>query len=106
MACGGQEEKAGVVVVESKEWYMAAYAPDGIPSSKHLKLRTVAVLLSADSIPEGYVIIETLLISIDPYLRSRMTGRDEGLYFPQFNLNEVIPCKLLLIIFTIILSEI
>ncbi|EXC01259.1 Putative NADP-dependent oxidoreductase yfmJ [Morus notabilis] len=82
------EEKA--VVVESREWYMAAYAPDGIPTSKHLKLRTVPVSLTADSIPEGHVIIETLLVSIDPYLRSRMTGVDEGLYFPQFNINEVL----------------
>lgn len=82
------EEKA--VVVESREWYMAAYAPDGIPTSKHLKLRTVPVSFAADSIPEGHVVVETLLMSIDPYLRSRMTGVDEGLYFPQFNINEVI----------------
>uniref|UniRef100_A0A803LTU5 Alcohol dehydrogenase-like C-terminal domain-containing protein n=1 Tax=Chenopodium quinoa TaxID=63459 RepID=A0A803LTU5_CHEQI len=61
-------------VVQSKEWYMAAYARDGLPSSDHLKLRTVSISLAVDSIPENHVAIQILWISVDPYLRSRMTG--------------------------------
>lgn len=36
-------------VVESREWYVAAYAPEGIPTSDHLKMRTVS--LAQDAIP-------------------------------------------------------
>lgn len=77
-------------VVESREWYMAAYAPEGVPTSDHLKLRTVKISLALDSIPEQHVVLETLFVSLDPYLRSRMTGREDGLYSPQFNLNQVV----------------
>ncbi|CAN6574280.1 unnamed protein product [Malus baccata var. baccata] len=76
--------------VESREWYLAAYAAEGVPTSDHLKLRTVTLSLSPDSIPEQHVILETLFISVEPYLRSRITGREDGLYNPQFNLDEVI----------------
>ena len=76
-------------IVESREWYMAAYAPEGVPTSDHLKLRTVKISLALDSIPDQHVVLETLFISLDPYLRSRMTGREDGLYSPQYNLNEV-----------------
>ncbi|KAI5340318.1 PREDICTED: 2-alkenal reductase [Prunus dulcis] len=77
-----------MAVVESREWYLASYAPEGVPTSDHLKLRTVT--LSLDSIPERHVVLETLFISVEPYLRSRVTGREDGLYTPQFNLNEVL----------------
>ena len=80
---------AGGVIVESKEWYISAYAPEGVPTSDHLKLRSVPKSLAVDSIPDHHVALETLLISIDPYLRARMTGIEEGLYMPQHNLNEV-----------------
>ncbi|CAN6702006.1 unnamed protein product [Malus baccata var. baccata] len=76
--------------VESREWYLAAYAAEGVPTSDHLKLRTVTLSLSLDSIPEQHVILETLFISIEPYLRSSITGREDGLCIPQFNLNQVI----------------
>ncbi|GAV66983.1 ADH_zinc_N domain-containing protein [Cephalotus follicularis] len=78
-------------VVESKEWYMAAYAPQGVPTNHHLRLRTVPLSLAADSIPDRHVAIETMLISVDPYLRTRMTGLQDGLYFPPFSLGQVIP---------------
>ncbi|XP_068335898.1 2-alkenal reductase (NADP(+)-dependent)-like isoform X2 [Pyrus communis] len=76
--------------VESREWYLAAYAAEGVPTSDHLKLRTVTLSLSPDSIPEQHVILEILFISVEPYLRGRITGREDGLYSPQFNLDEVI----------------
>ncbi|XP_061336657.1 2-alkenal reductase (NADP(+)-dependent)-like [Gastrolobium bilobum] len=83
-------EKENMFMVESREWYMVSYAPHGVPTSDHLKLRTVILSMDADSIPDGHVAIETLLISIDPYLRSRLTGTIDGLCFQQFELNEVI----------------
>ncbi|KAL6953304.1 hypothetical protein U1Q18_042224 [Sarracenia purpurea var. burkii] len=85
---GGAKEE--LAVVESREWYLSAYAPDGVPTSDHLKLRKVRLSLDADSIPDGHVAVQLLWISVDPYLRSRMTGRDDGLYFSQFPLNQVI----------------
>uniref|UniRef100_A0A803L665 Enoyl reductase (ER) domain-containing protein n=1 Tax=Chenopodium quinoa TaxID=63459 RepID=A0A803L665_CHEQI len=78
-------------VVQSKEWHMAAYARDGLPSSDHLKLRTVSLSLAVDSIPENHVAIQSLWISVDPYLRSRMTGVEEdGLNVSQYPINQVI----------------
>lgn len=90
----GEEVKSTVeeemLVVESKEWYLVSYAPHGVPTSDHLKLRTVRLSLAPDSIPDAHVAIEMLLFSIDPYLRGRFTGTLDGLYFPQFQLNQVI----------------
>ncbi|KAK4766521.1 hypothetical protein SAY87_008163 [Trapa incisa] len=77
-------------IVESKECYLSAYAVQGVPTSDHIKFRTVALPISADSIPEGHVAVKVLLISVDPYLRTRMTGLAEGLNFPRFELNEVL----------------
>uniref|UniRef100_A0A7C9AYR2 2-alkenal reductase (NAD(P)(+)) n=1 Tax=Opuntia streptacantha TaxID=393608 RepID=A0A7C9AYR2_OPUST len=77
-------------VVQSKEWYMAAYAKEGVPSSDHLKIRTVSVSLALESIPDDHVAIQSLWISVDPYLRSRMTGADGGLAVNQFPLNQAI----------------
>ncbi|GLT73357.1 hypothetical protein SLA2020_452230 [Shorea laevis] len=87
MGGAGNEEKA---LVESREWYLAAYAPEGVPTSDHLKLRTVPLSLAVDSIPDGHVVVQNLLISVDPYQRTRLTGLQDGLYFPQFKLNEVV----------------
>lgn len=84
---GGAKEALGVV--ESREWYLSAYAPDGVPTSDHLKLRTLSLSLGPDSIPDQHVAVQLLWISVDPYLRSRMTGREDGLYFSQFDLNQV-----------------
>ncbi|KAI8558282.1 hypothetical protein RHMOL_Rhmol04G0078900 [Rhododendron molle] len=85
---GGAKEELGVV--ESREWYLSAYAPDGVPTSDHLKLRTLSLSLGPDSIPDQHVAVQLLWISVDPYLRSRMTGHEDGLYFSQFDLNQVL----------------
>jgi NADPH-dependent curcumin reductase CurA len=87
MGGAGSEEKA---VVENREWYLAAYAPEGVPTSDHLKLRTVPLSLTVDSIPDRHLVVQNLLISVDPYQRTRLTGLEDGLYFPQFKLNEVL----------------
>ncbi|KAK2985133.1 hypothetical protein RJ640_000900 [Escallonia rubra] len=85
---GGVKEEA--MVVESKEWYLSAYAPQGVPTSDHLKLRTVTLPLTLDSVPDQHVALQLLWISVDPYLRTRMSGLDDGLCSPQFSINQVI----------------
>ncbi|XP_027343603.1 2-alkenal reductase (NADP(+)-dependent)-like [Abrus precatorius] len=77
-------------VVESREWYLAAYSTQGVPSSQHLKLRTVTLSLASHSIPQGHVAVEILFISVDPYLRTRLTGILDGLYIQQYEINQVI----------------
>ncbi|XP_057450442.1 2-alkenal reductase (NADP(+)-dependent)-like [Lotus japonicus] len=77
-------------VVESREWYLAAYCPQGLPTSEHLKFRTVTLSIASDSIPDGHVAVESLFISVDPYLRTRFTGTSDGLGFQQFPIDQVI----------------
>ena len=81
---GGSEQKTEV---ENREWYMSSYAAEGVPTSDHLKLRTVSLSLSADSIPDGHVALELLFVSVDPYLRTRMSGSQDPI---QFELNKVL----------------
>ncbi|XP_020238223.1 2-alkenal reductase (NADP(+)-dependent) [Cajanus cajan] len=77
-------------VVESREWYLASYSPEGVPNSDNLKLRSLSLSLDSHSIPEGHVSLEIVLISVDPYLRTRLTGTLDGLYIAQYEVNEVI----------------
>ncbi|CAN0914489.1 NADPH-dependent oxidoreductase 2-alkenal reductase [Linum grandiflorum] len=81
------EMAAGGVKIQSKQWYLSAYSPHGIPTSDHLKLHHVTI--PADSVPAGHILVQTLWISVDPYLRSMMTGSADGLNLPQSKLNEV-----------------
>lgn len=77
--------------VESREWYMASYAPQGIPTSNHLKLRSLKLRVSHHSIPDGHVALELLFVSVEPYLRTRMSGLcNDGLFIDQFQLNHAI----------------
>ncbi|GKA40136.1 NADP(+)-dependent 2-alkenal reductase-like protein [Tanacetum coccineum] len=87
---GGGAGVAAVITVESKEWYLAAYAPQNVPTSEHIKLRTVNVSLDYDSIPDQHVLVQLLMFSVDPYLRNVITGRDGDLYLPQILLNKVL----------------
>ncbi|MED6161073.1 hypothetical protein PIB30_057343 [Stylosanthes scabra] len=80
----------GECVVENREWYLAAYSTEGVPTSDHLKLRTVRISLASHSIPDGHVAVETLFLSVDPYIRTMLTGTLDGLYITQFQLNQVI----------------
>ncbi|KAF7851056.1 hypothetical protein BT93_L4680 [Corymbia citriodora subsp. variegata] len=91
MGSGSEEiNTAKMTTVESKEWHIQAYAPEGIPTSDHLKMRTTRIPVDAGSIPDLHVAIEMLFISVEPFVRSRMTGREDGLYSPQFDLNQVV----------------
>jgi len=76
-------------LVESKEWYLAEYCPEGVPTLDHLKLRTVSLSLADDSIPDNHLAVETLLLSVDPYLRRTITGTIDGLHMPQYEINQV-----------------
>ncbi|WMV38738.1 hypothetical protein MTR67_032123 [Solanum verrucosum] len=75
--------------VENREWYVASYAPIGVPNSDHIKLRTVTLSLKADSIPDGNVAFQILYVSIDPYVRTQLSGLDDGLSLPQIPLGQV-----------------
>ncbi|GJR45304.1 NADP(+)-dependent 2-alkenal reductase-like protein [Tanacetum coccineum] len=86
---GGGAGVAAVTMVESKEWYLAAYAPENVPTSEHIKLRTVNVSLEYDSIPDQHVLVQLLMISVDPYLRNVITGRDGDLYLPQIHQQDI-----------------
>ena len=86
---GGGAGVAAATTVESKEWYLAAYAPQNVPTSEHIKLRTVNVSLEYDTIPDQHVLVQLLMITVDPYLRNVITGRDGDLYLPQILLNKV-----------------
>uniref|UniRef100_A0A1D1Z3Q1 NADP-dependent alkenal double bond reductase P1 n=1 Tax=Anthurium amnicola TaxID=1678845 RepID=A0A1D1Z3Q1_9ARAE len=77
-------------MLEVKEWVLISYADEGLPTTDHLQLRERKLVVDDGSIPEGHVVVRLLWLSIDPYLRSRMTGRSDGLYVSQFELNEVI----------------
>nr|XP_043630190.1 (+)-pulegone reductase-like [Erigeron canadensis] len=87
---GVAEVVVATTVLESKEWYLAAYVPENVPTSDHLKLRTTKVSLEHNLIPDQHVVLQTLLISVDPYLRSMMTGRVGDLYLPPLQLDKVI----------------
>ncbi|CAI0460448.1 unnamed protein product [Linum tenue] len=87
-AAAGGESKSSCETVESREWYMAAYSPQGIPTSDHLKLRNVSITPS--SLPAGHVLAQTLWLSVDPFLRSMMSGTVDGLYLPQLDLGQVV----------------
>jgi len=76
-------------LVESREWYLAEYCPEGVPTSDHLKLRTVSLSLADESIPDNHLAVETLNLSVDPYLRRTITGTIDGLYMPQYQINQV-----------------
>lgn len=83
----GGEEKA---VVESKECYLSAYASEGMPTFDHLKFRTINLLAPASRLdPRFSCSPRVLMISVDLYLRMRITGRSEGLYISQFKLDNV-----------------
>lgn len=72
--------------VESREWYVASYAPTGVPNSDHLKLRIVTL---SDSIPDDHVAFKILYVSIDPYMRTQLSGLHDGLSLPQIPLGQV-----------------
>ena len=58
--------------------------PVGMPSGDEFKIEETEIPQPKD----GEVLLRTLYISVDPYLRSRMNDRKS--YVPPFNLNEVI----------------
>ncbi|XP_030533272.1 (+)-pulegone reductase-like [Rhodamnia argentea] len=74
--------------VERKEWTLEEYVHGGVPTSRHLKLRTSSMVVSKDDVPDGHVLLRLHWLSVDPYLRSRMGSQRDGLYFPPFELHK------------------
>ncbi|KAL3363635.1 hypothetical protein AABB24_012739, partial [Solanum stoloniferum] len=56
----------------------------------HIKLRTVTLSLRAECIPDNHVAFQILYVSIDPYMRTQLSGLDDGLSLPQIPLGQVI----------------
>jgi NADPH-dependent curcumin reductase CurA len=57
--------------------------PQGLPDASHFELATVDVPAPA----EGEIVVRNLYMSVDPYMRGRMTARDS--YIPPFKLGAV-----------------
>lgn len=58
--------------------------PTGVPTYDHFKFVEVPVEKPA----KGEILLQTIYISVDPYLRGRMN--DTKSYIPPFKLNEAI----------------
>jgi leukotriene B4 12-hydroxydehydrogenase/15-oxo-prostaglandin 13-reductase len=58
--------------------------PEGMPNDENFKLREVTV----PELKDGQVLVQTLYLSVDPYMRGRM--RDVKSYVPPFELSEVL----------------
>ena len=58
--------------------------PVGMPTQENFKFKDVSVVTPE----EGQVVVRTLYLSVDPYMRGRMS--DAKSYVPPFQLNEVI----------------
>ncbi|MGF7047263.1 NADPH-dependent curcumin reductase CurA [Paenibacillus sp. DS2015] len=63
---------------------LLASRPTGMPTKKDFEFRDIPVAEAQ----EGQVIVRTLYLSVDPYMRGRMN--DSKSYIPPYNLNEVI----------------
>ncbi|KAK3433429.1 hypothetical protein EUGRSUZ_D01328 [Eucalyptus grandis] len=74
--------------VERKEWTLEEYVHGGVPTSRHLQLRTSTMGVSKDDVPDGHVLLRLHWLSVDPYLRARLGSQRDGLYFPPFELHK------------------
>lgn len=69
----------------NEEWQLVQY-PDGMVQREHFQ----KVPLEMPSVQEGQLLIRALYISVDPYMRGRMTPPTSGAYFSSFKPGEVI----------------
>ncbi len=69
---------------EKNREIILASRPQGMPEEKNFRLREAVMPLCRD----GEVLVRTLYLSVDPYMRGRMTGIKT--YIAPFELNEVI----------------
>ncbi|KAI6704056.1 hypothetical protein NL676_013192 [Syzygium grande] len=74
--------------IERKEWTLEEYVHGGVPTSRHLKLRTSGMGVSGVDVPDGHVLLRLHWLSVDPYLRARLGSQRDGLYFPPFELHK------------------
>ena len=71
----------------NQEWKFIAY-PDGMPKETDFELATIDNVNESD-LKEGQVVIEAQAISVDPYMRGRMSGGLGSKYIPSFELGGV-----------------
>jgi NADPH:quinone reductase len=72
------------MTVEKNRQFLLVSRPVGMPSDENFKL----VETEIPSIEEGQLLVRTLYLSVDPYMRGRMN--DAKSYIPPFELNAVI----------------
>lgn len=68
--------------MENRQIVLTRYADGVEPSPAHFALRPAAMPVAKD----GEVLLQTLYLSVDPYMRGCMTGVERHHYFPQFTL--------------------
>ncbi len=74
--------KEKLMEILSKNIVLKDYIPTGTPSVKNFNVREIPIKISKDK----EVLVKNLWISVDPYMRTRMTDRKN--YIPPFTLNE------------------
>eukprot|EP00253_Pinus_taeda_P016314 PITA_16314 len=82
----------GQQIVPNRELILVEYANEGPVTDAHLKIRETQLDIKSvgkDGSP-GDVAVQNLWISVDPYLRQLMKESVDGLYFPNFQLNQAI----------------
>lgn len=68
--------------MENREIILTRYAERGLPGADHFQLRAAPLPAPQD----GELLLETLYLSVDPYMRGCMTGVERQAYFPQYPL--------------------
>jgi len=74
--------KEKLMEITSKNIVLKNYVPLGTPASKDFKVREIPIKLSNNN----EILVKNLWISVDPYMRARMTDRKN--YIAPFTLNE------------------
>jgi len=72
--------------MQNRQIVLTAYADGQAPSPEHFALRPAPMPQPA----EGQLLLETLVLSVDPYMRGCMTGVERPYYFPQYALDQPI----------------
>src|SRR5215204_4601602 len=71
--------------MQNKQIVLAS-RPAGMPTTENFRIEDTGI----SQLKDGEVLVRTLYLSVDPYMRSRMNDRKS--YIPPFGLNEVIVC--------------
>eukprot|EP01060_Flectonema_neradi_P034372 TRINITY_DN6015_c1_g1_i3.p2 TRINITY_DN6015_c1_g1~~TRINITY_DN6015_c1_g1_i3.p2 ORF type:complete len:340 (+),score=81.18 TRINITY_DN6015_c1_g1_i3:54-1073(+) len=72
----------------NQEWKFVAF-PDGMPKESDFELSTIPDM-SENDLKEGQVLLEAKAISVDPYMRGRMSESLGSKYIPNFKLGDAV----------------